>query len=464
MKTIETLTAEQEAQAGEFMAQWRRQNLTGEPTDRLTSEYAIHEFYSSYGAKKPHIVWCASPFQLLVIPLILQHFEENGHVKAQPLRADLFERLNCRFNMETWSQMEEALWSTVEITAAKLSHNGVTIDDYGILALYSLGNEGEPAEGLEANTSLHFQPMHQLGSASSSISLNSQVSALTTRMFSRVNARLDNLLVQRLRGEVLQVDRPFPWQRNESNRSGNHVNIINQLVATLLRQCERRTGLGDEFGAINNRTWWGIWEHDWLRLYQFIRQHIACDFFEPPVDRRFNIWLNLARGAVAYQFYKGVCFVCEQPRIVQLDERSRLHNDSGSALVFPDGYSIYSWHGVTVDSYVIEQPDQITVDDIEQEENSEVRRVKTVRFGESKYLQNSAHDVIDESSYGTLYQKQVPGDEALVMVRVKNSTPEPDGTFKHYFLRVPPSITTARQAVAWTFGLEPDDYQPLEES
>jgi hypothetical protein len=50
------------------------------------------------------------------------------------------------------------------------------------------------------------------------------------------------------------------------------------------------------------------------------------------------------------------------------------------------------------------------------------------------------------------------------MVRVRNSTPEPDGTYKHYFLRVPPNITRAKQAVAWTFGLEEDQYFPDLES
>jgi hypothetical protein len=47
------------------------------------------------------------------------------------------------------------------------------------------------------------------------------------------------------------------------------------------------------------------------------------------------------------------------------------------------------------------------------------------------------------------------------MLRVENSTPEPDGTYKFYFIRVPPDMRTAQQAVAWTFGMEdPKDYEP----
>jgi hypothetical protein len=40
-----------------------------------------------------------------------------------------------------------------------------------------------------------------------------------------------------------------------------------------------------------------------------------------------------------------------------------------------------------------------------------------------------------------------------VLVEVVNATQEPDGWHRRYYLRVPPSIRTARAAVAWTFGI-----------
>ena len=40
------------------------------------------------------------------------------------------------------------------------------------------------------------------------------------------------------------------------------------------------------------------------------------------------------------------------------------------------------------------------------------------------------------------------------------ATPESDGTRKQYVLRVPPTARTARKAVAWTFGLQPNQYLP----
>ena len=44
------------------------------------------------------------------------------------------------------------------------------------------------------------------------------------------------------------------------------------------------------------------------------------------------------------------------------------------------------------------------------------------------------------------------------MVEVVNSTPEPDGSWKTYFLRVPPQMRSCQEAVAWTFNCSPDEY------
>lgn len=65
-----------------------------------------------------------------------------------------------------------------------------------------------------------------------------------------------------------------------------------------------------------------------------------------------------------------------------------------------------------------------------------------------------------------LWRAERPGgDTALVMVEVRNSTPEPDGSRRTYWLRVPPHVRTCQEAVAWTFGIEgPDQYQPIAES
>jgi hypothetical protein len=54
--------------------------------------------------------------------------------------------------------------------------------------------------------------------------------------------------------------------------------------------------------------------------------------------------------------------------------------------------------------------------------------------------------------------------EPTLYVKVVNSTAEPDGTFKNYFLCVPPTMKTCLEAVAWTNYMKADKYQPSQES
>jgi hypothetical protein len=69
-----------------------------------------------------------------------------------------------------------------------------------------------------------------------------------------------------------------------------------------------------------------------------------------------------------------------------------------------------------------------------------------------------------DERYGTLWRRNVSGDEPIVMVEVVNSTREPDGSFKRYWLRVPPDMKTAREAVAWTFNVPAERYAPVKET
>jgi Domain of unknown function (DUF6745) len=142
----------------------------------------------------------------------------------------------------------------------------------------------------------------------------------------------------------------------------------------------------------------------------------------------------------------------------------RLHS-AETAAVESDIERLYFWHGVLVPAFVIVRPDWITVAHIQQEENAEVRRVMLERYGHERYMIDVGAIREQADDYGELFRVARPNDTDLVMVRVLNSTPEPDGSQKRYMLRVPPHVTSAREAVAWTFGVErAEDYAPAVET
>jgi len=207
------------------------------------------------------------------------------------------------------------------------------------------------------------------------------------------------------------------------------------------------------------RAIYGQHEAGWLSFYAFFRD--ACTLESA---RRLDGLIQVAESAGWWWPFAGAVVLTERPVHLARDARGRLHCVDRAAIEYSDGWGVYAWHGVRVPERVIKAPETITAAEIDGEQNAEVRRVMAERYGLARYLADSGAKQIHCDSAGTLYRKDLPGDEPIVMVKVRNSTPEPDGSVKDYMLRVPPTIKTARAAVAWTFGVEAKDYRPAIET
>ena len=222
--------------------------------------------------------------------------------------------------------------------------------------------------------------------------------------------------------------------------------------------------LRDSLWASLRLEWWGQHESYWISFYLFCRDIVGVKFDEKR-SRQLDMWRDIAQSCCWWWCFENYVVISERPTVCRMTEQDgRLHCEDGPALAFADGYALYRWHGVTVPEDVVTTPASITVARIDAENNAEVRRVMLERYGEARYLQDSGAKQVQRDKWGALYRKEIPGDEPLVMVRVLNSTPEHDGSRHVYWLRVPPTIETAREAVAWTFNVEAKNYRPQIES
>ncbi|MEU6314322.1 DUF6745 domain-containing protein [Streptomyces sp. NPDC047014] len=159
--------------------------------------------------------------------------------------------------------------------------------------------------------------------------------------------------------------------------------------------------------------------------------------------------------------YENVAVACERPVELHRDEAGRLDRGDGPALAFPDGFALYAWRGMPVSANFLALLPRLTAERIRNETNAELRRVMLEFFGYDRYLAESGARPVHRDECGSLWYIPLDGDEDVMMVEVLNSTPEPDGTHRTYWLRVPPTTATARQGVAWTFGLTEQEYTPL---
>jgi hypothetical protein len=239
------------------------------------------------------------------------------------------------------------------------------------------------------------------------------------------------------------------------------VTPIRQQVWATIGEAVRQMITANNGVLAGRQTWhcgFGHLDSSWIAFYDYLRS-LGTEGTKPLDGIK-----QLTENSGWWWPYENLCFMTGRPVEVHRDNRGRLHNESGMAIRYADGWGFYAWQGILVPEYVILLPEPITTEMINAEPNAEVRRVLIERFGLDNYLKEGTVLKVHQDVCGTLYRMNLRGDEPILVVRVVNSTPEPDGSYNEYFLRVPPNILRARQAVAWTFGLTEEEYEPLAET
>lgn len=206
----------------------------------------------------------------------------------------------------------------------------------------------------------------------------------------------------------------------------------------------------------------GQQDASWLPLFEAYREAVGAES-SPAGDADFAILHGLARVAEQLHWwwpFADAAILCERPTEVHLDEQGRVHNGEGAAVGYGDGFALYRWRGVAIAEDFAETLATLTPTVIQDERNAEVRRIMLEHYGHDRYIVDSGAKPVQEDEAGRLWQVFLERDEPICMVEVVNSTAEPDGTFRTYWLRVPPHLRTAKAAVAWTFGLTEQEYEP----
>jgi hypothetical protein len=172
----------------------------------------------------------------------------------------------------------------------------------------------------------------------------------------------------------------------------------------------------------------------------------------------------VARNAGWWWPYERSVVISERPDVLHRDEAGRLDHGDGPALAYRDGFELHAWRGMPVPAAFLAELATLTPERIRAEENAELRRVMLEYYGYDRYLDESGAEPVHRDETGILWRIALDGDEDVVMVEVVNSTPEPDGTHRTYWLRVPPTTSTAKDGVAWTFGLDGQAYEPVRQT
>jgi hypothetical protein len=199
-----------------------------------------------------------------------------------------------------------------------------------------------------------------------------------------------------------------------------------------------------------------------LGVYEYLHDVLAWQ--EPIQDMR-GLW-KIAKSAGWMVPHERVCWISERPSALRTDGQGRLHCPDGPALRYRDGWSVYAWKGVIAPAWAIEHPESITGSTIADTFDPVQRNCLIEIMTPERFIRSGGASQVASDETGILWRKYWRHRGATVgswaAVEVVNGTSEPDDSRKHYFLRVPSRVRTAREAVAWTYGLTDDQYAQLD--
>jgi internalin A len=143
--------------------------------------------------------------------------------------------------------------------------------------------------------------------------------------------------------------------------------------------------------------------------------------------------------------FEKICAVCDRPRHLRFDSQNRLHAEGEPAIEFADGWNFYFYHGVKLpEKYGKLHPSQWESQWLLTEENAELRRVLIQGIGYDRICQELSAKQIDSWQEYALLQIDNADVEPICLLKMTC----PSTGFIHA-LRVPPNLTSAREAIRW---------------
>src|SRR6476469_1923114 len=153
--------------------------------------------------------------------------------------------------------------------------------------------------------------------------------------------------------------------------------------------------------------------------------------------------------------FEKFCAVCDRPRHLRFDSQHRLHAEGEPAIEFADGWNFYYYHGVRLpEEYGKVHPNQWQSQWLLAEENAELRRVLIQGIGYDRICQELSAEQIDSWQEYSLLKIDNADIEPIYLLKMTC----PSTGFIHA-LRVPPNLTSAREAIRWAnWDIDPEEF------
>ena len=191
---------------------------------------------------------------------------------------------------------------------------------------------------------------------------------------------------------------------------------------------------------------YGVCSGFWIAFYQFCAK-IGVQYTQAQQEL-LDLHEEFARNAWWVLSYKNISFVSDRPSAIHMVSQNNtrvLHNPSGPALEFRDGYMIYALHGVRMEPWMVMTPiNDISAPQVLKVQNVEQRRELIGRMGFDLFLHKSQAKQLDKQEDYELLEIPLGNDITGRFLKMKNPS---IGVF--HVEGVHPTCETIQQAHNW---------------
>ncbi len=321
---VKELTKEQESKIPEFIDKWV--GIASQPMDKDVAFDAIDKLYERMGKDKPIKIVGYSPIQCVLMCAILKTIGGLDSQLDSQMSSQLYSQLYSLLSSQLDSQLDSQLRSQLS------SH------------LFS-------KLGYLLSSQLDSQLSSQLGSKLSS--------HLFSQLDSELSSQLDSQLSSQLRSQL----------------SSHLFSKLGYLLSSQL-DSQLYSQLYSQLSKINNDWYLSYYWLTWCGWYDY-GKYIGVDFDNELLD----LFINFNSNVHFTIPYDGICFISEKPKQINWDN-GKLHNDSGAAIEYEDGYSMYSLNGVAVPEYLaVTRSEDLKMDFFLEEKNAAVKAEFIRKYG-----------------------------------------------------------------------------------
>jgi hypothetical protein len=426
---IASLTAKQVALLPSFVESWRKTALATSRVDPVAARRAVRELYRATGLREPRaVIFLNSPIAGLIARAILVSLVQHMH-RAFPsfyvsfydrnLHKHLCEDLDEPFSIEIW----DATWAQLQEQIGEAQWRPL------VAQLSNVDGTAAPIQ----------QRIHGVVGDHLSVQLTPQ-------------------LLEQLARETLFALRP---DAGSPVREPIDAQIRNDFRRNIDRRDEHRPGAFLR-RAYLRREWLegyqqscliGGQEASSLALYDFA-EHIGVKY-DAKSKRQLEAYKDYAGSCGWLYAFSLAAFVSDRPTEIHFDAQRRLHNATGPAIRYCDGWDAYAWRGTGVTGWLIEQRNTITPQVIAELPYVNLRRAALEIYGLDRYVAACEPKVVaTDELHGQprrLLEVSVAGSPFRV-IEVINGSREHDGTRRTFHLAAMPGDTPA-EVIAASYGI-----------